>query len=130
MSSPAAPPGWYPQPDGRERWWDGTEWTPHERAVPPQPSAPPQGPTLYVRPFEQRGGIRWGLHEPAWSTFGGICLIVVALPLLVLSLLSFVTGVVLTGLAMGLMGIGFIACGAAFLYDASVGRRLRRSSGS
>ena len=24
MSTPA---GWYPQPDGRERWWDGYQWT-------------------------------------------------------------------------------------------------------
>lgn len=22
-----APPGWYPQPDGRRRYWDGKDWT-------------------------------------------------------------------------------------------------------
>lgn len=26
MSTPA---GWYPQPDGRLRYWDGTAWTEH-----------------------------------------------------------------------------------------------------
>ena len=26
MSSPA---GWYPQPDGRQRYWDGERWTDH-----------------------------------------------------------------------------------------------------
>ncbi|HOA66092.1 MAG TPA: DUF2510 domain-containing protein [Phycicoccus elongatus] len=25
----SAPAGWYPQPDGRQRWWDGTQWTEH-----------------------------------------------------------------------------------------------------
>jgi len=26
MSSPA---GWYPQPDGQQRYWDGQQWTEH-----------------------------------------------------------------------------------------------------
>ena len=26
MSTPA---GWYPQDDGRQRYWDGTQWTEH-----------------------------------------------------------------------------------------------------
>ncbi len=24
---PPAAPGWYRQPDGSNRWWDGTDWT-------------------------------------------------------------------------------------------------------
>ncbi|MBT9255529.1 DUF2510 domain-containing protein [Phycicoccus sp. MAQZ13P-2] len=35
----SAPPGWHPQPDGRDRWWDGQQWTDHFRD-PVQPSAP------------------------------------------------------------------------------------------
>ncbi|MBM6406043.1 DUF2510 domain-containing protein [Phycicoccus sp. CSK15P-2] len=27
----SAPPGWHPQPDGRDRWWDGRQWTDHYR---------------------------------------------------------------------------------------------------
>lgn len=27
QQSPA--PGWYPQPDGTQRWWDGSAWTEH-----------------------------------------------------------------------------------------------------
>ncbi|WP_205859536.1 DUF2510 domain-containing protein [Phycicoccus flavus] len=34
----SAPPGWHPQPDGRERWWDGQQWTEHFR----DPVAPTQ----------------------------------------------------------------------------------------
>lgn len=28
----AAPPGWYPDPEGRVRWWDGTRWGPLQPA--------------------------------------------------------------------------------------------------
>ena len=35
-----APAGWYPQPDGTERWWDGLAWTAHSRPVPPPPTLP------------------------------------------------------------------------------------------
>lgn len=37
-------PGWFPQPDGQERYYDGEEWTDHVRAAQPQaaPVAPPQ----------------------------------------------------------------------------------------
>ncbi|GIG54916.1 DUF2510 domain-containing protein [Demequina activiva] len=129
MSAPAAPPGWYRRSDGLERWWDGTAWTAHERVAPVDPSNASAQPSLYTQPFEPRGGIRWGLFEPVWSTVGGICLIVVALPLLLFALLSLVTGSVLSAVGMGLMGLAFIGCGVAFLYDASVGRRLRRASG-
>lgn len=34
----SAPPGWYEQPDGRERWWDGQQWTDLFR---PPPTAGP-----------------------------------------------------------------------------------------
>jgi uncharacterized RDD family membrane protein YckC len=38
-----APPNWYPAPDGSggQRYWDGTQWTPHW--VPPPPPPPPAG---------------------------------------------------------------------------------------
>ena len=26
---PTGLPGWYPQPDGTQRYWDGREWTEH-----------------------------------------------------------------------------------------------------
>ncbi|MFN3865801.1 MAG: DUF2510 domain-containing protein [Demequina sp.] len=130
-------PGWYPQGDGRERWWDGTAWSPHERAVPPAPGAsesatPPPGagrgvPGTYSQPYERRYGVRWGLFEPHWSVLGAVGTgVFAALPLLALALLSFATGAVLSGVWMGLIGLILAACAAAFGYDASVGRRLRR----
>lgn len=38
----SAPAGWHLQPDGRERFWDGTRWTEQFRMpVPSDPTAPP-----------------------------------------------------------------------------------------
>lgn len=36
-------PGWFPQPDGRERYFDGSAWTDHHRDAQPT-GAPGQGP--------------------------------------------------------------------------------------
>jgi hypothetical protein len=38
---PQTPPGWYPQPDGRMRYWDGYRWTEQYAA-----GAPPAGPGM------------------------------------------------------------------------------------
>ena len=29
MTNNPVPPGWYPTPDGQQRYWDGTNWTEH-----------------------------------------------------------------------------------------------------
>ncbi|MGG5261133.1 DUF2510 domain-containing protein [Phycicoccus avicenniae] len=47
----SAPPGWHPQPDGRERWWDGQQWTEHFR----DPVATPVAPAPYGDPNAQAG---------------------------------------------------------------------------
>jgi hypothetical protein len=42
----SAPPGWHLQPDGQERYWDGTAWTEEFRApLPDDPTAPPPPPS-------------------------------------------------------------------------------------
>ena len=45
----SAPAGWHLQPDGRERFWDGTQWTDQFRATPTadlgDPTAPPPAPS-------------------------------------------------------------------------------------
>lgn len=38
MSVAAVPPGWYVDPAGVLRWWDGYRWTPY--VAPPRPVAP------------------------------------------------------------------------------------------
>ncbi|MFV0634009.1 DUF2510 domain-containing protein [Demequina sp.] len=52
VPAPATPPpaGWYPQPDGSQRYWDGQAWTDHV-APGSAPVAPPARPR-----YE---GIRW-----------------------------------------------------------------------
>ncbi len=41
----SAPAGWHLQPDGQERFWDGTRWTEEFRApLPNDPTAPPTDP--------------------------------------------------------------------------------------
>ncbi len=38
-SQPAVAPGWYPDANGQQRWWDGTAWTDHVAGpVAPQPA--------------------------------------------------------------------------------------------
>jgi len=52
---PIAPPGWHVQADGRERYWDGRQWTEQYRAVPvaiPSPS--------HVAPAGKKSGL------PGW----------------------------------------------------------------
>lgn len=34
------PAGWYPEPAGGMRWWDGTQWTEHRAAAPGAPGSP------------------------------------------------------------------------------------------
>lgn len=36
----AVPAGWYDDGSGRQRWWDGTAWTEHTVATPPEPTTP------------------------------------------------------------------------------------------
>lgn len=45
MSQPA---GWYPQSDGTQRYWDGSQWTSHV-APASAPSAPSASPTLSAK---------------------------------------------------------------------------------
>ncbi len=42
----SAPAGWHLQPDGQERYWDGSQWTDQFRApLPSDPTAPPPAPS-------------------------------------------------------------------------------------
>jgi len=56
----AANPGWYPQSDGTQRYWDGQQWTEH--AAPGAPQAPPAAsPPTKKRSWFARHKILTGL---------------------------------------------------------------------
>lgn len=52
-NQPTTPPGWYPDGQGGQRWWDGTQWTEHTQ--PAQGAAPevPQTPQAPQLPGDQ-----------------------------------------------------------------------------
>ncbi len=60
MSTPA---GWYPQPDGQQRYWDGQQWTEHFA-----PSTP-----LVTPPVAARGN--WFLRHKILTAIGALLLI-------------------------------------------------------
>ena len=74
----SAPAGWYAQPDGQERYWDGESWTEHMRggsdtaAIPQVTGAAAQGP---ASPAPQVGSApkRGGFYKP-WMGYVGAAL--------------------------------------------------------
>ena len=65
MTSPTPPPGWYPQTDGRLRYWDGRDWTAHVSGVGP---AYPAAGGLVGPAYPAAGG----LVGPAYPAAGGL----------------------------------------------------------
>lgn len=76
-NQPSTPPGWYPDGQGGQRWWDGTQWTEHTQppeggaaGTPPTPATPgPSDQATVVAPnraadFNQ-GGAQPGYGQPA-----------------------------------------------------------------
>lgn len=76
-NQPTTPPGWYPDGQGGQRWWDGTQWTEHTQ--PAQGAAPetPQTPQAPQLPADQatvvapnraadfnQGGAQQGYGQP------------------------------------------------------------------
>ncbi len=53
MADQQTPPGWYPTPDGTQRYWDGTKWT--ESVAPSAPTGAPPAPT------KRGGALKWVL---------------------------------------------------------------------
>ena len=76
-NQPSTPPGWYPDGQGGQRWWDGTQWTEHTQppgggasgapATPPTPG--PSDQATVVAPNRAAdftpGGAQPGYGQPA-----------------------------------------------------------------
>ena len=67
-SVPAAPPGWYPDPDGSgERWWTGRGWGEHERGD--DASALPGDVQGYTPPPQQPANQQMRCHNCGGTEF-------------------------------------------------------------
>ena len=68
MSTPA---GWYPQPDGQQRYWDGQQWTEH--FAPGIPAETTSLPPLKMK-TEQATTDGRSFNKAAWFGWGGLAL--------------------------------------------------------
>lgn len=55
------PAGWYPQPDGSQRYWDGMQWT--NQVAPGAPVTPQAGPPGTPAPAAERPAKPWFLRK-------------------------------------------------------------------
>lgn len=82
-NQPTTPPGWYPDGQGGQRWWDGTQWTEHTQPGPGQAPQAPQvgGDATQVAPNraadygnapqgQQYGQPQQGYGQPAQQGYG------------------------------------------------------------
>jgi len=68
MSTPA---GWYPQPDGQQRYWDGQQWT--ENFAPGNSPGVPEGASSETAPGAARKN--WFLRHKILTAIGALLLI-------------------------------------------------------
>lgn len=84
----SAPPGWHPQPDGRDRWWDGQQWTDHFR----DPVAP-AAPAPYGTPGAPQG--QWPPPKRGMSGGAKGCLVAAVVVVLLVVVALVVGGIFL-----------------------------------
>lgn len=111
----SVPAGWYPDTQGRMRWWDGATWTEHFAPVAPVVGARPSNGTAIASMVLGITGFALSLT---------IVLIVVALPMAVVGLILGMVGLSkskqLGGVGRAQAWAGVILCGLPFaLYAAS-----------
>lgn len=122
MDEPLTPPGWYPDPGGRDalRWFDGSVWTGHlaTRRTPAVPGSSHLNADFALDRAvadDLDSGVRWGLGQAIWAY---AVVFIASVPLGILQ----VAGVSTTALTLpGEMSLGV----GAWL----VGRRVARERG-
>jgi hypothetical protein len=111
LPPPSVPAGWYPTPDGKQRYWDGTQWTnlPWNEAPDPAPaiSVPIANTVPIAPPKRMSTGVRVGIIA------GGS---VVALVIIIIAAISVARGVVDTA-AKAAKPTSFTARGSFDLID-------------
>lgn len=106
---PAPPPGWYPDAQGRQRWWDGSAWTSH---ITPQT---PRRPT-----------VRLGEGSFVGSIIAGVFCAVIAPTALIMGVVAASTGQIpraVAGIVTFLAVVAFAV--VAFANAAALSRRRR-----
>lgn len=70
------PAGWYPQPDGQQRYWDGEKWTEHvaPMATPTTPPPPASDGSKTQTPKDKRN---WFVRHKILTGLGGIVAIAI-----------------------------------------------------
>ena len=119
MTEPSASPGWYDQPDGSRRYWDGAQWT--EQVV----AAPSADATA------ESDGIRWlgatwgrgGRPQPARRA--GIAFAVGAVAQFVLAIVASASGSSV-GALIAVTGAVTALGAVAFFIDAHFAARVAR----
>jgi hypothetical protein len=123
MSTPA---GWYPQPDGQQRYWDGQQWTEH--LAPGIPAETTSLPPLKMKTEQATGSDGRSFSLATWFGWGGLALafLIGALSggfsgaVIMLGLFALVVGVIalargrVSWARLGSRAAGGVAIGAAF----------------
>ena len=66
----STPPGWYTDPSGTTRWWDGTQWGQAAAETPPTPPAPPTPPPTPPLPPTPPGAPTGGFAPQPAQPYG------------------------------------------------------------
>ncbi|GAB3061814.1 hypothetical protein GCM10027053_25210 [Intrasporangium mesophilum] len=75
MSAPAPPAGWYPTPEGDQRYWDGQQWSEHVAPGPSAPTAPAAAGTGGQPARSTSTDTRHDIARPglaSWLGWGGL----------------------------------------------------------
>jgi hypothetical protein len=117
-------PGWYPQPDGQQRYWDGQSWTEHLAPVATAEAAPFGGPVAGgPDTMDELAEARSAAQRMVYI---GLAILVVGIVITVWTYAAAEEGGQFT-VVYGAIIIGAIRMGQGLFYLANPARLLRRN---